>query len=191
MPRTDKMELVYRAMFEPEAEQALSESDRRLVSRVKYGYTVWLEHPTYTDTQMRDLLMTQFKVEKYLAMQDMTLIRLLLGNVKNASKEFFRYKVNYILDQATNAAMAGDHAKAKSLTKIAEVFARNNRTEDNDGELLPWDKIVPKDWSLSVDPEVAGVKLQPGAVEAARRLRRQLLEEETKEVSYEDVGAGK
>ena len=60
MPRTDKMELVYRAMFEPEAEQALSESDRRLVSRVKYGYTVWLEHPTYTDTQMRDLLMTQF-----------------------------------------------------------------------------------------------------------------------------------
>lgn len=187
MPRTDKMELVYRAMFEPEAEQALSESDRRLVSRVKYGYTVWLEHPTYTDTQMRDLLMTQFKVEKYLAMQDMTLIRLLLGNVKNASKEFFRYKVNYILDQATNAAMAGDHAKAKSLTKIAEVFARNNRTEDNDGELLPWDKIVPKDWSLSVDPEVAGVKLQPGAVEAARRLRRQLLDE-AQEVSYEDVG---
>ena len=87
--------------------------------------------------------------------------------------------------------MAGDHAKAKSLTKIAEVFARNNRTEDNDGELLPWDKIVPKDWSLSVDPEVAGVKLQPGAVEAARRLRRQLLEEETKEVSYEDVGERK
>ena len=46
---------------------------------------------------------------------------------------------------------------------------------------------MPKDWSLSVDPEVAGVKLQPGAVEAARRLRRQLLDE-AQEVSYEDVG---
>lgn len=187
MPRTDKLELIYKAMFVPEEEVTLSPGDRELLTRVKFGYTAWLEHPTYTDAQMRNLLVTHFGVEKYTAMQDMTMVRLLLGNVRNASKEFFRYKVNHILDLATSAALAGDHAKAKSLTKIAEVFSRNNRTENDDGEHLPWDKIVPKDWSLSVDPEVAGVKLQPGAVEAARRLRRQLLEE-AQEVSYEDVG---
>lgn len=185
MPRTDKLELIYKAMFVPEEEISLSPTDRALLMRVKFGYTTWLEHPTYTDAQMRNLLMTQFGIEKYLALQDLTLIRLVLGNVSNASKEFFRYKVNHILDLATNAALAGDHAKAKSLTKIAEAFARNNRTEDNDGEYIPWDKIVPKDISVSIDPEVAGVKVERGAVEAAKKLRRKLLEE-SEEVDYEE-----
>lgn len=185
MPRTDKLDLVYKAMFVPDEEVALSSTDRAMLDRIKFGYTTWLEHPTYTDTQMRNLVMTQFGVDRHVALQDLTLIRLLLGNVTNASKEFFRYKVNHLLDLATSAALAGDHQKAKSLTKIADTFAKNNRTEENDGDHIPWDRIVPKDLSVSIDPAVAGVKVERGAVEAAKRLRRQLLEE-SEETAYEE-----
>lgn len=186
MSRTDRYDLIYNAMFEPEAKSKLARADQELVNRVETTYSIWLEHPTYTELQIRDFLMTNFGVTKATACSDIGIIRMVLGSVQNASKEFYRYKANHILDLATIAAQAGDHQKAKSLTKIAEAYAKTNRLNIDEGEKIPWDKIIPQNFSFSVDPTHAGITVKPGSVERAKKLRRKLLEEDIIDVEYEN-----
>ena len=68
-------------------------------------------------------------------------------------------------------------AKAKALQKIAESYIKNNRCDADDGERLPWEEIKPKDWSFSVDPAVAGVKVDPKLRERAAALKKKYLQE--------------
>ncbi len=182
MPRTDTLDLIHKAMF-TDQEVALSEADQHLLQRIKSGYAIWVDKPHLSDREMRDYLMVTFHQERNQALKDISYIKLLLGNVTNASKEFFRYKVNYLLDQATTAAMAGNERKAKSLVKVAEVFVKNNRTDIDEGEKLPFDKIVISDWSFSVDPAVVGVSVKPGTLERAKKLKQKYLDE----LGIEDV----
>lgn len=186
MPRNDSMDLVVRAMFDSSVE--LSEKDRQMLERMRDVYTFWLEKPTMTDSQIRDYIMVNFNTSKSQAYTDIAHIKLVLGNVPVASKEFFRYKANHILDEAHKAAIAGNDKKAKALTKIAEAIAYNNRTNEDDGEKMPFDEIVPKDLSFTIDPTVAGVKVIPGLKEKAKKLCEKYAEEIELDVTpYEET----
>lgn len=175
MARTDSMDLISQALFDSSIE--LSEGDQALLARLRDAYTYWLEKPTLSDTRMRDYLMVNHHISKSQAYNDIAQIKLVLGNIPVATKEFYRYKANFILDEAHNAAMAGNDRKAKALTKIAEAIAYNNRTNEDDGEKLPFDKIVPTDLSFSINPEYVGVKVVPGVREKALKLFAKYAEE--------------
>lgn len=175
MPRNDSMDLVVKAMFDSSVE--LSDNDRQMLVRLRDVYTFWLEKPTMTDSKIRDYLMVNFNISKSQAYTDIAHIKMVLGNVPVATKEFFRYKANHILDEAHAAAMAGNDKKAKALTKIAEAIAYNNRTNEDDGEKMPFDEIVPKDLSFTIDPTVAGVKEIPGMREKAMKLLKKYSDE--------------
>lgn len=175
MPRNDSMDLVVKAMFDSSVE--LSDNDRQMLVRLRDVYTFWLEKPTLTDSKIRDYLMVNHKISKSQAYTDIAHIKMVLGNVPVASKEFFRYKANHILDEAHAAAIAGNDKKAKALTKIAEAIAYNNRTNEDDGEKMPFDEIVPKDLSFTIDPTVAGVKEIPGMREKAMKLLKKYSDE--------------
>lgn len=175
MPRNDSMDLVVKAMFDSSVE--LSDNDRQMLVRLRDVYTFWLEKPTLTDSKIRDYLMVNHNISKSQAYTDIAHIKMVLGNVPVATKEFFRYKANHILDEAHAAAMAGNDKKAKALTKIAEAIAYNNRTNEDDGEKMPFDEIVPKDLSFTIDPTVAGVKEIPGMREKAMKLLKKYSDE--------------
>ena len=170
MARPDSLELFTQALFDVEKKKALSDSDIQLLERVRDVYTFWLEKPTLTDTNIRDYLMVNFAVSKSQAYNDIAMIKAVLGSVPTATKEFYRYKANHILDQAHAAAMSGNDNKAKALTKIAEAIAYNNRTNEDDGEKLPFNEIVPKDLSFTLDPSAAGIKPVPGLREKSKKL---------------------
>lgn len=179
MARTDTMDIVVKAMFDSSVE--LSETDALMLARLRDVYTFWLEKPTLTDSKIRDYLMVNHKISRSQAYTDIAHIKMVLGNVPVANKEFFRYKANHILDEAHTAATAGNDKKAKALTKIAEAIVLNNRTNIDDGEKLPFDEIVPKDLSFSIDPAVAGVKPIPGIKEKTRKL----LEKYSDEIEFD------
>lgn len=162
------MDLIVRAMFDNSVE--LSDKDVKILERMRDVYTFWLNQPTLSDTKIRDYLMVNYNITKMQAYIDISNIKLVLGNVPVANKEFFRYKANHILDEAYNAAKVGNDRKAKALTKIAEAIAYNNRTNEDDGEKLPFDEIVPTDRSFTIDPQAAGVKPVPGIRETAAKL---------------------
>jgi len=188
MARNDTMDLMVRAMFDSSVE--LSPKDREMLERLRDVYTFWLSKPTLTDSEIRDYLMVNFNISKFAAYSDISLIKLVLGNVPTAAKEFYRYKANHILDEAHKAAMAGNEKKAKALTKIAEAIAYNNRTNEDDGDKMPFDDIVPKDLSFTIDPTVAGVKVIPGMREKAMKLYHKYAEDiELDVTSYDEAEA--
>lgn len=190
MGRADSLELISQALFDTEKRQSLSPADAELLERVRDAYTFWLEKPTMTDTNIRDYLMANHCISRSQAYNDIAIIKAVLGNVPTASKEFYRYKANHILDQAHAAAIAGNDAKAKALTKIAEAIAYNNRTYDDDGEKMPFNEIVPKDLSFTLDPSAAGIKPVDGLREKSKRLFEKYKEEieldTTAYVEYEE-----
>lgn len=186
MARKDTIDLVVKAMFDSSVE--LSTTDQEMLVRLRDVYTFWLEKPTLTDSKIRDYLMVNYQLSRTQAYSDISHIKMVLGNVPVASKEFFRYKANHILDEAHAAAIAGNDRKAKALTKIAEAIVYNNRTDQDDGEKIPFDEIVPQDLSFSVDPAVAGVKAIPGTKEKALKLLKKYSDEiELDSTPYEEI----
>lgn len=184
MARVDVMDLINQAMFDPQKEQELSPSDRVLLSRIKSTYALWLDKPFLSDKNIRDYLITNYNISKMQALRDLQNIRILLGNVKNASVEFYRYKINDLLDRAAQAAINGDDSKAKALAKVADIMVKNNRTDASDEDKPDYSKIEIPDWSFSINPIHAGVKLSESAIKKGKELKRQLLGD-IEDIDYE------
>ena len=173
--RLDRYDLFSRAILDDSVQ--LTEAQQQELRRIKDAYAYWLDKPSLSEKDIRDYIVTRYGLSKTQAYDDLAFIKLLLGNVTLAAKNWWRYKVNAILDMAVKAADSGDTAKAKALQKIAESYIKNNRCDVADGERLPWEEIKPKDWSFSVDPAVAGVKADPKLRARAAALKKKYLEE--------------
>ena len=155
----------------------LTESQQEHYDRLRDAYTHWLSNPLLSDNRMRDYLMATHHVSTSQAYRDITLVKMLFGSVQVANKEQMRYKANYLYDAAAAAAMAGNDAKAKALTKIADGIVKNNRLEEQEGEDYPWDEIIPVDISLTVDPSVIGIEPIPHIREKAAKLLKAYTED--------------
>ena len=155
----------------------LSAPQQAHFERLHDAYTHWLSNPLLSDNRMRDYMMAMHGVSTNQAYRDLALIKLLFGSVALANKEQMRYKANYLYDAAAAAALAGNDKKAKALTKIADGIVKNNRLEDNEGEGLPWEDIVPVDISLTVDPTVIGIIPEKNIKAKAAKLLKQYTED--------------
>ena len=155
----------------------LSAPQQAHFERLHDAYTHWLSNPLLSDNRMRDYMMAMHGVSTNQAYRDLALIKLLFGSVALANKEQMRYKANYPYDAAAAAALAGNDKKAKALTKIADGIVKNNRLEDNEGEGLPWEEIVPVDISLTVDPTVIGIIPEKNIKAKAAKLLKQYTED--------------
>lgn len=155
----------------------LTEKAQVHFDRLRDAYTHWLSNPLLSDNRMRDYLIAMYGVSTMQAYRDLYLIKMLFGSVAPANKEQMRYKANYLYDAAAAAAMAGNDAKAKALTKIADGIVKNNRLEEQEGEDYPWEEIIPVDISLSVDPSVIGIEPVPNIREKAAKLLKRYTED--------------
>ncbi|MDR2126624.1 MAG: hypothetical protein LBP63_07330, partial [Prevotellaceae bacterium] len=77
----------------------------------------------------------------------------LLGNVRNAGKEWHRHRVNSLLEKAAQMAIEGDVKEATALAKIAMALIKNNKLDMDEGEELPYDEIVPPAFEPSFIPK--------------------------------------
>ncbi len=174
-PNRDLIDAFSKALENPN--HKLPPADQVRLDRLKSIFTRWMGNPLITDAQMRDYIITQFAVGRAQAYNDIALVKVLFGHAPKADKEFQRMKANHLLEQATAAALAGDDKQAKALTKIAETLIKANQLDEPDGEDYPWEEIVPRDESFSVDPEVIGIKKVPGIENAARKLLKRYTQE--------------
>ena len=93
--------------------------------------------------------MAMFKVSRSLAYEDLHLVKVLLGNLQQTTKEFMRWKINKSLEQDIAAARrAGDF---RSVAALSKVRVANNRTDKDDEPDLEFDKIVPQNFEPTDD----------------------------------------
>lgn len=174
-PNPELLDLIFAKMEDDTIE--LTHSQQTRFNRLNDAYTHWLSNPILPDNRIRDYIMNRYGVTSRVAYQDIAIIKALYGRVPLANKEQMRHKANHLFDMATAAALAGNDKKAKALTKIAEGIVKNNRLEESDGEEYPWEDIIPKDLSLSVDPSVIGIEPIPNVQEKAAKLLKRYTED--------------
>ena len=180
----DKMDTL---LFDPIPE-TVSENERALIIRYRDAYTHWLDNPLESDAEIRDYLISNHKIEKSQAYRDIINIKLLLGNVRNAGKEWHRHRVNVLLEKAAALAIAGKTAEATALSKVATALIKNNKLEMEDGEQLPFDEIIPPKFEPTSDPTVIGLKPVVNLRERINNLKKKYIEDiEIETVEYKDV----
>ena len=156
------------------------------IKRIRVGYTHWYEFPTSSETEIRDRLMNEFDIVKSTAYEDILVIKILLGDIKNPSKEWIRFQVNAMLDEAFKLAKLNEDAKGMAIA--AGNKAKYNMLHLPDAEPLPFDQIVIQPFEPTDDPTPLGLKKDPDIREKKRRmLEKYQAEIEIVDVAYEEL----
>jgi hypothetical protein len=162
-------------------EQNIPERYRERVKRIRTGYSFWYEFATKTESDVRDHLMNEFECSKRTAYEDIQIIKVLLGDIKNASKEFIRFQVNAMFDAAY--AMAEKQKDPKAMAAAAANKAKYNMLHIPDAQPMPFDQIVPQPFEPTDDPTSLGLKRDP----EIREKKRKMLEKYASEIEIIDV----
>lgn len=179
-PNRDIIDHLSRALEDPE--YVLPEREAVRLQRLKAIFAHWMEHPLLTDAMVRDWIISLYHVGRAQAYNDIAVVKVVFGTAPKADKEFQRFRANKLLEMAAAAAIAGNDKKAKALTKVADSIVKANNLDASEGEDYPFEEIVPKDESFSVDPAVIGIEKVPGIEERARKL----LEKYNREIDDDD-----
>lgn len=133
--------------------------ERDQLKRYRAAFHLSLENPSMPDTRLRDFLMNEFFISESQAYRDIGNIRILLGNVRNAGKEWIRYLVNETLKKAIEDA--DDKKYLKERIAAAGLLGKYNRLDKEDALEIPWDEILPQDIEPTSDPTVLSSKVKP------------------------------
>lgn len=166
-------------------EQRIAQTVIERIHRLRGLYAYWLQFPQKFDQDIVQYDMAMFKVGKSQAYDDLHLVRLILGDLQQASKDFMRWKINQDLEQDLKAARrAGDH---RSVAAIEKNRILNNRTDKEDELELEFDKIIPQQFVPVDDPTVLGIKKLPDLRNRIRELVKKYSDNSVQFAEYEEL----
>ena len=154
---------------------------REHIKRLRLGFTTWYEFPSKSRKEIKDIIVAEFGVSVQKAYEDVSLIEQLLGNIKNPTKAWVRYRVNSMLEAAYEYAARKEDPKAMAI--VADKMCNYNMLDKDDPERIPFDQIVPQPFEPTEDPSVLGITRDPNF----REKKRKLLEKYSQEIDIEDV----
>ena len=166
-------------------ERRIAQTVIERIHRLRGLYAYWLQFPQKFDQDIVQYDMAMFKVGKSQAYDDLHLVRLILGNLQQASKDFMRWKINQDLEQDLKAARrAGDHRSVAATEKNRII---NNRTDKEDELELEFDKIIPQQFVPVDDPTVLGIKKLPDLRNRIRELVKKYSDNSVQFAEYEEL----
>lgn len=186
MSRPTNIEKFHEIFFEELSEDTLSKDEKKMLMRYRALFTLSLERPSIADVELRDLLMNEFEISNTQAYRDISNVRILLGNVKNAGKEWIRYLVNETLKKAIEDAKGMGKSGIKLMILASDKLGKYNRLDKEDSVEIPWDDIVPQSIEPTTDPTVLGIKALENKEEAIRKMYEKYRDEiEIEDIDYE------
>lgn len=170
--RNDTLDLVMNHLFEnPNQRNELEPKTQQQLERIEYCYTMWLSNPSYSEKQVRNVLMNEFHLSRQQAYNIMLDTQMALGNVEIASRAWTLKKIDRYVDDGVEAAKNGDYKLSDRLFKAAEVLSKAHRTDLADGEVLDAKKYVNiEKVEIVTDPKVINVNLSEQDKEETRKL---------------------
>lgn len=139
------------------------------LTRLKAIYDYYRQFPNKQTAELVAWEEQMFGTKKTQAYQDLQLVRLLLGNIEASTKEFWRWRINTIIEENIKSARrAGDY---KAVASLVKNLIANNKTDKDDPLELDFDRIVPQTFELTDDITI----INPAAQRTPREKIRQLL----------------
>ena len=156
------------------------------IKRIRVGYTHWYEFPTKTIPDIRNHLMNEFDIAKTTAYEDIEIIKILLGNIKNPEKEWIRYQVNAMFDAAYK--LAKKQKDPKAMVMAGDKKGKYNLVDKPSVDPLPFDEIATQQFEPTDDPTPLGLKKDPDIREKKRKMLEKYMDEiEIIDVPYEEM----
>lgn len=184
MPRPGTLEICRKYLYEDT--DNIPEAYRDRVKRIRVGFTFWYEFPMKSRSEVRDQIVNEFDVNSKTAYEDIQIVEVLLGNIKNPAKAWIRYRVNAMLEAAY--AKAEDMSDPKAMAMAADKLGKYNQLDKPDAEPLPFEDIVPQPFEPTDDPTPLGLKKDPNIREKKNRMLEKYMNEiEIVDIPYEEM----
>lgn len=179
---------IFAGLFKNTREVDVNYSPQEL--RVKHIYedimSKWLEAPTMTDNQMIEFLNSQYGVRRREAYAYIADVKSVMGNMRNAGREWHRYvEIMMVLNIYQKAEAKND---LKAMARAADLYGKYTQLDKSETQRVDWSLIVPPQFEPTTDVTVLGLE-KIGDIEGLRkRLERKYgVLTGTKEYSAEDV----
>ncbi len=165
-----KFDKIQQALFSPlDRPVHLSPKDLEVKQRWEKAFTVWHANPHYSDKQIVRYLVSECGIKRSAAYMDLIYIKMLLGCVKTASKEWYRHMVFEMARSAFVIAKAKNDPKGMALA--ADKIGKYAKLDKDEPEQLPWDQLLPPNFEPSPDITILGLEETPKMEEKRKRLR--------------------
>lgn len=152
------------------AESYFDNDELEVKKRVEAGFMQMLDNPTLSEKQIRSFLVNTFGITERTAFRDLILIRTIYGNVKDKNREYYRHRVNAILERAIE--LAEDTKDPYALIAAAKELTRANKLDKDEIVDVPWEQIIPPSFEPTNDIEVLGFKRNPDIKKKIAQLKR-------------------
>jgi hypothetical protein len=158
MPRKEPLaEKIFQNLYRDPDDKPVSFSSHELAVKKMYedAFAKWLTDPDLDDKHIIALLQNEHGRSKTQAWRDVAIIKGVLGNIKNANKEWHRYTVIKMLKEAYEKAKS--EGKLKEMVMAADKLGKYTKLDKDDLDEIPWDQIIPPSWEPSADPKLLGI----------------------------------
>lgn len=154
---------------------------RERILRIRDGYTHWFCFPSKSRKQVATHICESHKTDIRTAYYDIEIIEILLGQIKESSKVWKRFRVNSMLEDAY--ALAEKQENSKAMTLAADKMGRYNMLDKTDPDKIPFEEIIPQPFEPTDDPTSLGITKDP----EIRKKKNKMLEKYLGEIEITDV----
>ena len=138
------------------------------VMRFRALYTYWCRFASRSPRDIVEYDMGLFKVSESQAYDDVHCVKVIVGNLQESSKKFWRWRINQMIEEdRLSAKRDGDW---RSVASMQKNLIKNNQTDKEDTPDLAFDKIVPLEIVATDDPSVIGINRIPDLRGKIRKL---------------------
>jgi hypothetical protein len=172
------LEKLHAYLFAGKEEQIeeFNADQQAVVLRYRAIFSKWLAEPMLSDVMMKNYIANTFEVCDNTAWKDVSRIKIIIGNVQNASKEFQRYRATEMIlagyEMASDAHSQLEVKQAQIMIKAGETLGRIYMLDKNEIDRIPWEDIIPMELEPTTDISVIGRKPMKNLEEVKQRLRK-------------------
>ena len=144
---------------EDELRKTLPVASVERVLRLRELYNWVISNPDCKDKEFVDVAIGRFGISKTLAYDDLKIIKSVLPNITQASRDYHRWKYNEMILETYQ--MAKKRKDTKTMERAATSYAKFNNVNVEDEQSVPYDMIVVQPFTATSDPSVLGIKPIP------------------------------
>ena len=165
--------------------QKYAQSQVEHLLRLRDMVTWSIANPDAKDRQFVDEERTRYGLSLVIAYADLKIVKAILPNMGEASRDFHRWRYNEMILETYQ--MAKKRKDTKTMEKAATSYAKFNRIDIEDEQSVPYHMIVVQPFFPTTDPRVVGINPVPNIDERIRKLTRELSDThpDTENVEYE------
>lgn len=158
MPPPRIIDVARTDLFTPQSdlEQRYDSKTVSALMRIRDEYQWTLANPDKPDRSFVDTMIARHGLSERAVYADLAVIKQLLPALQSSSREWHRWKANQMLLETYEQAKR--RHDTKTMERAAASYAKFNRVDLEDEQVIPYEDIVVQPFTATSDPTVLGIK---------------------------------